>query len=270
MRSILRSTTISLLCLTAPFCVQAGTHHSGFYAGIQSGITSSDFHHNTFVQADISGSNTTELQYSAFDNDGVRPVNGIHAGFEGQVRHVYMQVEAFLNLQSEQQYASAQVKDQITQGNGDVITSALSNSINANFSNVGYGLDLRPGFLINDDWLVHGVLGVASTKVDVHSSTIFALTEVNDEGVAVSSPDIGEVNITDKVHIIGPRFGLGVQHFVSDHMSVGLEYVYTAYGDKDISGKSLVFGANSGDEITSHNRLDFSTHQVFLRAEYIL
>lgn len=86
-----------------------------------------------------------------------------------------------------------------------------------------YGASLRPGFIVGENTLVYGRIGLALShfelKANGDKSTIAGATSTK-----------GQANIKQDKYLTGLRLGGGVEHAIADNMTLRGEYVYTKYG----------------------------------------
>jgi hypothetical protein len=175
----------------APNAVQAG--NSGFYIGGILGLVSTD----ASLTA-TSGGGTASLSPD---------ISGLDYGMSAGYRHFFSE-EFFVD--SEIDFAFSNADDSVGGLNFD--------------KNHGYGLAIKPGYVIDSDVKVYGILGYRWAEYELSSGT--ASAEETFDGLS---------------------YGLGGEYSISDDYGIALEYHRVNYGsyNENLSGTNANY---DGDE----------------------
>ncbi len=133
-------------------------------------------------------------------------------------------------------------------------------------------IDLKPGYIFGDNFLVYARIGVAFTQLDMNSSgewTAIGTTYANPPNqppiIIINTNQASDSNATSK-DVAGFRVGLGAEYLLSEHIGISLDYIFTDYGDisMTISGQeSDPFSGNHVAGVHSPS-VDVTTHAVLL------
>jgi outer membrane immunogenic protein len=127
-----------------------------------------------------------------------------------------------------------------------------------------------------DRWLVYGTAGVAVTSISARGNFAYNLTlGPGLTPIAGLSNPSGTSSGSSSRTLVGPTIGGGAEYAVSQHVSVGLEYRHTFYGQQNVSFGTTPtltsFGAGgittSGAPVGGSYRLD--TDEVMVRVSYL-
>lgn len=116
-----------------------------------------------------------------------------------------------------------------------------------------YGIDVRPGYLMDTNTLLYGRFGLAFNKMSNETSNTFSFAD-QDFGVQ-SSSTLFQAN---KKSVTGVRLGVGLERKVTDTLAITADYIYTYYGKVSTTGvrNTTTFGEDEGGEIVAITNLD--------------
>lgn len=97
--------------------------------------------------------------------------------------------------------------------------NALGQEVSTQWS---YGAELKQGYFIEDSWLLFAKLGIIATEFNVKTQF----------GVRGNENEIYTTH-TDEPTLTGVRFGLGLEKFLSEYISIAGQVLYIAYEDYD-------------------------------------
>jgi opacity protein-like surface antigen len=119
-----------------------------------------------------------------------------------------------------------------------------------------FALLFKPGYVIKERTQLYGFVGPRWGNMESHLSS-------NVTGAIAHDKVSG--------YELGVTAGLGIAHLVTDHLSVGLEYAYTNYGDiASPNTTSEPFIEGLGSVVTAHDNPDLSvnTNTVAVQLSY--
>lgn len=126
-----------------------------------------------------------------------------------------------------------------------------------------YSILLKPGFAVGQDreTIVYGIVGATSGKVSAKSSANITITGATNSNLSYSASQKSS-------RTTGVTGGIGVEHaFDTSNATVGLEYVYTSYGNVKFDNGSGTT-TSGGATVTVDNKLDVSTNTVMAKVAY--
>lgn len=180
------------------------------------------------------------------------------AGLGWRYRCIYAGFEIF------GKYARHHV-DEVYQSNHIFPAEPASEGIfghnNAVLGSWQYGIDFRPGILLTPQTLFYGRIGVTSTKIKFN-------THITNE--LVESATTFDVSSSDSQHKHGHylRCGLGMEQFLTPHLAVRWDYIFTNY--RSLSAQSSNSGTSAGNtlDVRSTDQLHLKTHALTLGLGY--
>jgi opacity protein-like surface antigen len=221
----------SLICTSA---FAAHSSFSGFYAGVRVGGLSTD----AKIQNDSSATfvnqydSDNRLSSSGSNNLWNASVAGdAFFGYGQFVQHsnFYLGGEAYVEYGNPS--ATMNMSAYHQQPNDDADTETLNTRTEASLGHVGFGVDFRPGYLIDANTLVYGRIGAAFNRETVNSQDVFSFNDLQGEVVTNNVLDASKTRDT-----VGLRLGLGAEHRISRNLSATVDYIYTDYGRVNASG----------------------------------
>jgi opacity protein-like surface antigen len=236
----------SLICTSA--FASANSNFDGFYAGGRVGglATNAKIQNDssaTFInqyddenQVNSSASNNiwnNSLAGDAFVGYGKR-MNNSNFYLSGEVFAELGQPEATLNQSSYHQ-----------QPNDDEDNETLSTSSKVSLGHVGFGVDFRPGYLIDSNTLVYGRIGAVVNRETINSNDVFSFDDLQGEIITNNV-----LNASRTRDVVGVRFGLGAERRINSNLSATIDYVYTDYGRVSARGVGDINTTVDGDPDT--------------------
>lgn len=118
----------------------------------------------------------------------------------------------------------------------DAVNTFLSTNVKSQLKDFEYGIDLRPGFIINCNTLIYGRAGASFNRLNLSSNTTFNIVDNNTQ---TSSPN--SLSIDDTKNVVGLRLGFGVEHALPCNFAITADYIYTKYfNDVNVNGTANV------------------------------
>lgn len=231
---------------------------NGFYAGAMGGVlqsradisTSSSALYNTIFTAD------NEIQTSQSEINLIK-YSGVGALYVGYGHFIntcpyYLGGEFFVNWanhnNSFNQYAAnVDPVSTLDLDSDDNYQVSLSDSTQVKLRNTEYGFDIRPGFLFDTYSMVYARIGLAFNKMKTTNSSDFAYTNLGN-ALPVTSHSV--LSQTKSKNLTGLRLGLGVEHQLTDKLSLTADYIYTYYGKvntNEVADSNFANGEDTGN-----------------------
>jgi outer membrane immunogenic protein len=118
-----------------------------------------------------------------------------------------------------------------------------------------------------DRWMAYGTAGVAVTNVNL-TSTYTAVTTVTPGLVPLGTLANGTTSSSNNSTLVGMTIGGGFEYAVTNALTVGGEYRYTHYSEKNFNAGAApatsLFASTPPGPIT----LNLDTHQIVARVNY--
>ena len=111
-----------------------------------------------------------------------------------------------------------------------VATTQITGHIKTNLE-PSIGVAFRPGFLINPNTLIFGLIGYQAAEAKI-SSSMNATTMLVDTVAGLPDLPITDqqsLSSNDNKYLNGLRLGVGVERYFGGQVSAGVEYLYTHY-----------------------------------------
>lgn len=216
----------------------ANSPFQGFYAEVAAGGINSEFNltQNSFIKTNDGNPPNVTLPGNTenYDNGGI---GSIGVGY-------MLQVNPLIVLGAE---ATADVENaKITSYNSANESASgfgLNNSTTNELKN-SFAVLFKPGFLLNQgNTLVYGLIGPRWGNFETSSSTS---VQVNNTSNAT-----GNTGTSHSGYEIGLALGAGIQQYISNNFSIGLEYQYTDYGNISTPSSSGPVTLSDGTNVAS-------------------
>ena len=220
---------------------QVSTVFNGFYAGIEGGLLQDRANVNSSTSARfIFSTNTGTLTDS--QSPHVAKDTGIGSVVVGYghllgASPLYLGVDMFANFGHQDLVANYNVNDAVLRtfapanplGPAKLITGSAQVDLNS----VEWGGDLRPGILLGPTTLLSGIVGVAVNQLKLTANNTFQFSDLFQ-----SSPDItiSPLTASGRKNVIALRLGAGLEEYLGQHLSVNVDYIYTDYGNINVTG----------------------------------
>lgn len=242
--------------------VYAGTmgtevnNFNGFYFGgaLGGNIFSANNHltANTVVTVpaplgEVTNYGDNGLNNSFLDNS---LIGALYAGYGRIWNRWYLGAEIFGNFSQYESQRFLQNNDNVfqnidQQGFLIFVNAPINNQsiTQLKVSPVQFGIDLRPGFLLNSDLLLFANVGVAQAKVTLQNrltsngELIFILPPPGD--LLLSTPFANNEFLIRQKDVSALRLGLGTEYSMTPQLSLRASYTYVYYKDINISGDFL-------------------------------
>lgn len=234
----LRLTALAVLAGVGvtPTMARDATDWGGFYAGVYGGYALDELPSTTSTEVII-----TDPQFplvpvdSTFDGVDA-PFGGVRGGWNYQQGGLVMGLEGSLSVGSFNRSRTRSVFG----SDEEPVPSTVSLEQNATFeSNFISTFEGRIGLAL-DNWLVYGkagfAVGLATTKADYHLEYI----DGPDPDDSFELPSSGSASGL----LIGAAIGIGAEAFVTDELSIGLEYSFVHLPAQVVP---LEFAGDDGD-----------------------
>ncbi|MDX2164165.1 MAG: outer membrane beta-barrel protein [Gammaproteobacteria bacterium] len=232
----------SLMCSTA---FAAKSDFTGYYAGVRAG--------GMVTQAKVEN-NTSATFVNQYDSDNQLSVNGSNnvwnnslAGdlFFGYGKFVnnsrfYLGGEGFVELANPE--GTLAMSSYHQQPNDDDDRQTLSTNTTASLDHIGFGVDFRPGYLLDSRTLVYGRVGLAFNRETIDAKNTFTFYNIPDDITTNNTLNTSKTRDT-----IGIRLGFGAERRINSKLAVTVDYVYTDYGRVKVFGMGDVTTDYPGD-----------------------
>jgi len=221
----------SLMCSTA---FAAKSDFTGYYVGARAGemITQTKIENNSSAMFE----NTYDSENVLAANSSNNVSNNSLAGdlFFGYGKFVnnsrfYLGGEGF--IQVAQPEGTLNASSFHAQPGDDSDYETLSTSTETSLERVGFGVDFRPGYLLDNQTLVYGRLGLAFNRETVNAKNSFVFHDIDDDTTTTNTLNASRTDDT-----VGYRLGLGVERKVNSRLSMTVDYIYTNYKRVNVSG----------------------------------
>jgi opacity protein-like surface antigen len=218
----------------------------GFYLGAHAGVLKGDSSNSTNVWFGDNYSLTNKAMKSES-----KPTFGLHLGYGKQINKFYIGAEILSNFIKHEDSGESQSIDIANQ-------CILTNKIKIKMSGLQYGIDLRPGFVINPTTLFYGRLGIMLSR--------FKLSSLNRINIIYASS--ADFNFTKSQYKPGLRLGLGVEEYLSHKISLHLEYIYTYYKDIKLDEIIHLGAPEDPPEFTNKTKISPRTQNFIFGINY--
>jgi opacity protein-like surface antigen len=257
LRPSFKKATLFALIISAPTCAMAyNTLFNGYYGGVMGGIMQTD----TQISADSSAEfntffSTDKTIAMAQRNVNVFKYTGTGAIYLGYGHFIpnscfYLAGEIFGNWAAR----NNALRNAAYQANlgGSIFEQyyvSLTGLTSSKLRRSEFGIDIRPGFMMDTNTLLYGRIGLAFNKLTTTNTNDFAFT-----GLAPLLPALttshSYLNQSKTKNKTALRLGLGLEYHVADNLSVTADYIYTYYGKVNTSAVG---------DTTFNNGEDFDT-----------
>lgn len=216
-----------------------GTPFTGFYVGLNGGanqlygtsnssVTANEIHVIGFDPNEVQSLNNS--QHGSLNSNSL--LGGINFGYGYQfcMYNLYLGAEVFLTVaqRNDSMYSQTSFTDVNPVDVGpafDVIN--LSSNTKTSLNNFEWGVDVRPGVLVNANTLVYARFGVAFNRMTVNNSNQLSVTYPFG---GLTTPLTSTLGSSQNKNVAGYRLGVGVEEYICGNWAVSADYVYTNYG----------------------------------------
>ncbi len=195
--------------------------------------------------ADWSGSNTvtgydeysqvnateTSKPYEYGDNEA-RLVGSIAFGYQLIFDYFYIGAEVAGTFGGARDFESNDSNSYhyAVETSDDPITVHSGNYSKASLRGSEIDLDLKPGFLLDENLLVYARIGAAFNELQLQNSSEWSLKDAD----GWDYPSVTDYSSESK-NVVGLRVGAGVEYLISEQIGISLDYVHTNYGSIETS-----------------------------------
>lgn len=251
---------LSMLALAA-FAVTgttyAATPFQGFYANLGAGGINSEFDLNQTTNVTIPNTSVNlPSNTENYDNGGIGSI-GVGYMFLA-TPSVVLGVEASADIESAKTTNNDSINENI---NGFSLSNTTTNKLKNSFA-----ILFKPGFVFNQgNTLVYGLIGPRWGNFETSTSSLFQLPIGVGEYVSASAGN------SDSGYETGLALGAGIQQYITNGFSIGLEYQYTDYGHLSTptsSGPIIANGENVGAVSNNISSIKAQTNVLTLNLMY--
>jgi opacity protein-like surface antigen len=118
-----------------------------------------------------------------------------------------------------------------------------------------FDMDGKFGTVLTPNMLVYARLGAAFNQLKINSNNTLTINELERVPLTKTSA----LNVAGTRNLVGLRFGLGGEHFLTQNLVAKLDYVFTWYGKTGINGAANVQNTGPVPPTTTANGLTNST-----------
>lgn len=265
----MKKTLLALLLTSAStigLAATTTTPFDGFYVGAGIGGSNSSFNFDQTVM--LSPIDTT-TGIAIFNITIPHNANLTDSSFAGNIDlgfgHVFNQF-IYLGLEAEDTLQNLSATDKMGVGESNSQLSINSNTTSS--LNNEFALTLNPGIVIHQTTLLYGKVGAAWGNFETTSMTSYN-QEIFSPAMLNSSTNYDQGSNTE----VGLRLGIGLEHYLSQHCSLRLEYDHTQYNriaDINEAGPVTVSPAiiPIGGTIMNSETVDASDNSIMLNFNY--
>lgn len=228
----------------------------GVYGGLSVGGVYGYFSQSGNAELNLgSGPLATTFQ-APFDThtSNIALFGGGQAGFGHVFNRVYLGMEANGDLGTVNNVNYPELTDSTSDLTANVKnTSSIQNN---------YGVTFRPGFLITPTLMVYGQAGVEWAQIDFNSTATF--------GNIPGTNQIYSISSASDSNQMGYRLGVGLEKKTTKHLSMHVEYDFTAFHSIDVSNQTAIAGGlpGSNNNMTQSATLTPYMHSVMIGVNY--
>lgn len=225
--------------------VTTSSAFNGFYLGGSVGGSFSTGTLNTTSLTDINfpativggQDNTTSPTFLQTNLKNNSAIGDFYAGYGMDYHRAYVGLEAFVTVSNYRMKNSGSFSTTqfFSIANRTYIVDNNWQTTN-NISRFQYGLDLRPGFVLNPLMLLYGRVGFAVAKL-TQSANLTGTVVYSALGAPNNFPFVLNQSATNNK--IALRLGGGFECYINPTWSLRMDYIYVGYGSLD-SANSLV------------------------------
>ncbi len=231
----LSSTLIASLLASLPLYAEDDIDDFGVYVGGDLTWSNWDYRMENNLTQTIPSTLSDSVDFGLSDGD----LNG-----EGRLG-AYMRWEDPQFLTAIEIFAAGQNAHDSYWGMSLLHLNTLAQEVTTQWS---YGAELKQGYFIDESWLAFAKLGIIETEFKVNTQ------------FGVQDPAGNELYTThtDEPTLTGVRFGVGLEKFLTEYISIAGQVLYVVYEDYDNQVSATVTEENAN--ITDEVKMD--THAI--------
>jgi opacity protein-like surface antigen len=238
---------------------------SGFYTGIAIGdsVTTGHARATDSVTERVGGTTFVDsrsvragLKKNAF-------VGEIHAGYGEAWDCLYLGGEIF--FKGGRVRARNTVSDSSTETVGALtINTSITETTSARLRSGEFGIDFRPGVLVNPSSLLYARVGVGFNRLSINRRTT----------LSASIPGVGSASVAGNVinrhkNVAALRLGAGLETEICANWTIRADYAYTRYRKAHHAVSSSVVNPVLGTlAVSSNSHVSLNNHTMMLGASY--
>jgi opacity protein-like surface antigen len=161
-------------------------------------------HQSLYLAAEMGGTFAGKYQFDSKDSQQY------HRNYTGSVPPYY---DVTMD-------ASASVSDSVTLGSSE------------------FNLDLRPGWLFNDNFLIYARVGLAINELSIENSGTWSNLSSSYPYYPIPYTLTVDDSSKQSETAWGIRLGLGGEYLVTENLGISLDYIYTNYGSISTSAEA--------------------------------
>jgi opacity protein-like surface antigen len=143
---------------------------------------------------------------------------------------------------------------------GDTLISTTKTK--AYLNTIQYGIDLRPGLLLNPITLLYGRIGLGMATMKLSTKNNF---QAASSGESLLLP----LNLSKRRTQASVRAGGGIEYALTPKLALRTDYIYTDYGRVSVSGtNNFLDDLGALITINADNRIHVTDHTVLLGLNY--
>ncbi len=253
----------------------------GFYTGLSAGGSFLNGHENVEqTGTSFSSFAKTNIMFANSSRRGLVKnslAGSVFLGYGLSRDFVYLGVEGFIKG------ARAKVKTHDIVRNTQLDTTGVLAPLNrrvvtdtqTKLKPWEFGVDLRPGVLLNSETLLYGRVGITWNKLSLVSTQNFTFDVQKPGPTPVTLPAFSQA-LSKRKHNSALRLGVGLERQVCENLTIRADYINTRYRKAHISGSTTVQDVNvrfPGDNFSRTVLNDFkirklATNTVMLGLSY--
>jgi outer membrane immunogenic protein len=230
-----------------PPCPPIMMLHDGFYIGAGLGYDSYRIHQSTDLTAyelDVLPATVEFTSASSANTSATGWMGGIFAGYGRYFDTFYIAAEINANTSN---------ADSTFSYNNSLGVSA-NTKVKARTS---YGIAILPGIKLNDSSLLYVRLGYLRTNFKASAS--FSSLDFDESTV-------NSLSVSDSAWRNGFNYGVGIETYVAEDISIRGEYTHTSFNSKTISGQFT--NTTTLDSVVVSDKFDVSNNEFMLSLLY--
>lgn len=263
-----------LSCLAMLICSTATAEDEfSYYAGVSAGSAYSEvnlYKRQQNVTSAVSDGTVEAINYfnSATDVQRFSGLGAVQFGLGYTYERMYLGLEISGQF-SNGSFGSADNVFHFNGENDETPNSESNGETHLRMSDFEPTIDLMPGFFLTENSLLYLRVGAAFNRIKLkdleHNNSIN-----NRPGV---TPSVFDITTSASEDVVALRLGLGLEHRLTEKLSIRMDYAYTQYGDIEASSHIIEPALNGVLQLDIHNRVkaeDINKQTVMLGVNYYL
>ncbi len=233
---------LGVVIFSASFSVMAvSTNHAGdssLFSGTYVGASAGVLQNRSSIQRSSAGTgleinNKITPDSSSYSDNFVA---NLFLGYGETWKRFYLAGELSTDISKHEQVTNR--NSYVDNHEGDYTSNKASIKMNT----FGFNADILPGFLLSPHALLYGRIGLAVNQIKLNTTS------------SSTSPTLTpSLSSTKKATKAGLRLGFGLERWISSHIFLRLDYIYTFFGRMNIE-KSATIGSGVTNAVTLVSR----------------